>query len=144
MNKNLIGNLAIFAGTILFMAGLAHNGLGFPALTEAISQKLIALPSINQIGSGALSQEEIKFNWLYLGLNLNILGLVIIFLSSELKKGTKTAWIINITLGMFFLVIGLIIAGYVREVHPIVVSSIIVGLLLFFPLLIYRNKFLRN
>lgn len=88
-----------------------------------------------------MAKEEIELAWIVFGLNMNISGLIMMFLSSELKKGKRTAWNINLTIGLFYLIIGLVAAFYFRAAHPADLLFPVIGLVVSIPLLIYKREF---
>jgi hypothetical protein len=144
MNKiKLASNFVLVGGILLFITGLGHLCTGIPQFNEAVSKGLINLLPMRQIDwqSQSLAKEEIELAWIVFGLNMNIFGLIIMFLSSELKKGKKTAWNINLTIGLFYLIIGLVAAFYFRVAHPANLLFPVIGLVVSIPLLIYRHKF---
>ena len=144
MNKTeLTANLVLAGGIILFITGVGHICLGVPQFNEAVSQGLINLLPLNQIDfeSQSLGREEVKLVWIVFGLDMNIFGLITMFLTSELKKGKRLAWNIGIVIGLFYLIVGLTTMFYFKELHPAVVSFPIAGLIISIPLLVYRHEF---
>jgi hypothetical protein len=144
MNKTkLVANFVLVGGILLFITGLGHICVGIPQFNEAVSKGWIDLLPMRQIDwqSQNLAKEEVKLAWIVFGLNMNIFSLIIIFLLSELKKGKKTAWNINLSIGLFYLILGVVAALYFKAAHPADLLFPVIGLIVSIPLLIYRREF---
>lgn len=123
------------------MIGLGHVHTGISQFNEAVSKGLINLLPMHQIDwqSQSLVKEEFELAWIVFGLNMNIFDLIMMFLSSDLKQGKKTVWNLNLTIGLSYLIIGLMAAFYFRAAHPADLLFPVIGLVVTIPLLILQT-----
>ncbi len=122
--------IALLVGGLLCVVGVLHDIVNIPALTRALARGEIA----ERIGP------QLIFNVALAGLELAVLGVLLVLIAADLGKGKHTAWCIGIAIGSFLVLSG--VAAYLWLPRPPVLISAAIGALLCGPLLIWRKEFL--
>lgn len=131
MNKRTFcANTTLAAGIFIFLGGIAHTALGVPDLRAAIERGDVA----SQVAGGML------IVWTFAGLAMDVLGILVILFSAEVRKGLRAGWVKGMIVGAFFLLFGL--SAYVYSYpNPHFLSFAAVGVLLYVPLAVYYRHF---
>lgn len=131
MNKRTFcANTTLAAGIFIFLGGIAHSVLGLPDLRAAIARGEIGSP----VAGGVL------LVWTFAGLSMDVMGILVILFSAEIRKGLRAGWVKAMIVGALFLLFGLSAYAYSYP-NPHYLSFIAVGTLLYLPLAVYYRHF---
>jgi hypothetical protein len=121
---------AALGAVFLVVIGVLHNLVGLPSLRRAIERGEIA----SRLGDPHL------VNWAFSGATLSLLGVIVFMLLPELWRGSRLAWRVSATIGVFVAAIGAL--GYLWvPTEPSVLVFFAFGVLLAGPLLAFQRSF---
>jgi hypothetical protein len=121
--------MAFVVGALLSVLGIIHDVVNIPALVRAIDRGDIA----ERMGA------QLMANVALAGLALTLFGIILVLIAPDLGKGKRTAWRIDIVIGLFLVLTG--VAGYLWLPRERVLIPSGVGLLLSAPLLLWHKEF---
>lgn len=122
--------IALTVGSLLCGIGVLHDILNVRSVTRAIARGDIA----EKLGA------QLVANVAMAGIALVLLGLFLLIVASDLRRGKRLAWTVALVVGMFLIISGL--AAYWWEPIPHVLVFSALGLVLTVPLLLWRRQFL--
>lgn len=131
---------AIIFGWFMIAVSLPHSLLGLQELRAAL-----ATTAANQALSDTLIS-NIKIIWIFSGVTMLLIGMWVLFNAKEIKALERRAWIECYITSSAILFFG--VAFFLRNptfpqsLHMI--GFIAAGLILWLPLMVYRNEFKRN
>jgi hypothetical protein len=128
--RTFCANTTLAAGIFIFLGGIAHTALGLPDLNEAIARGDIGAP----VAGG------MQIAWTFAGLAMDVLGILVILFSAEVRKGLRAGWVKAMIVGALFLLFGIAAYAYSYP-NPHFLSFIAVGVLLYLPLAVYYRHF---
>jgi hypothetical protein len=128
--RRIARSIAFAVGGLLSVLGVVHDIVNIPALTRAIARGDIA----ERMGA------QLVVNVALAGLSLTLFGILLVLIAPELGKGKHTAWRIDIVIGLFLVLTGVV--GYLWLPRERVLISSAVGALLCGPLFMWRKEFL--
>ena len=122
--------IALVVGGLLCAVGVLHDIVNIPSLTRAIARGEIA----ERMGPQLVS------NVAFGGLALSLLGVLLVVIAPDFRKGKHTAWRIGMVIGLFFVLSG--VAAYLWLPRESVLIFSALGGALCGPLLVWRKEFL--
>ncbi|HMH33829.1 MAG TPA: hypothetical protein VK543_12405 [Puia sp.] len=127
--QNIVPRMCMLVGAVLMLAA-AYRGLSINNLIIAITTGDIS----KHLGASVL------VDWSLSCILLLLMGIWLFFISADLRKGLRRAWLQGIIIGVSLAVFG---GGfwykYPRSLHLPV--FLLLGLMLLIPLIIYSNRF---
>ena len=119
----------VIAGSGLLTLGVIHDLVNIPALLRAIARGSIA----TRLG------RELIANVAFGGLALSFLGVLLILIARELRRGTRLAWRIGVAIGLFLAFDG--VAAYLwLPVASVLLFSAFGGMIAI-PLVLWHRQF---
>ena len=128
--RHLIGVYTLAVGLLVFSGGIAHNLVRLPELGSAVAAGEM---------SPRFAGEQVVETF-FAGAAMNVLGLLVMMLSLELRKGTRAAWRAVLVIGVFYLLFGLV-AFFYRYPNLHLLGFAVTGALLCWPLVLWRKDF---
>jgi hypothetical protein len=128
--RTFCANTTLAAGIFIFLGGLAHTILGLPDLNAAIARGDIGTP----VAGG------MQMVWTFAGLAMDVLGILVVLFSAEVRRGLRTGWVKAMIVGAFFLLFGLSAYAWSYP-NPHFLSFAAAGALLYVPLAVYYRHF---
>ncbi len=122
--------IALVVGVLLCVVGVLHDIVNIPSFTRALARGEIA----ERFGP------QLVVNVALAGLALALLGVLLVLIAPELRKGKHAAWRIGIVIGLFLVVGGVAAYLWLPRVAVLIFSAL--GGVLCGPLLIWRKEFL--
>lgn len=130
MKTRIGAHFALGAGVVILLSGIAHSTLGLHELKQSIAQGEI---------SPRLAGPQVV-DWVFSGVAMMLLGVLVAGLSLELRKGRRSAWRQGVLIGMVYVVFGLWAYWY-RSGNPHFLAFVLLGALLCAPLLLTARKY---
>ncbi|HMQ91440.1 MAG TPA: hypothetical protein PKB07_27760 [Flavilitoribacter sp.] len=124
------GNFTLAAGILLTLASLAHFFLGYPAVNETIRAE----------NAGPETAQTLRVIWIFSSITMCAMGLWAVFLSGDLKTGSRRARMQGLMWGTALLLFAAV--GQTFEFPNYHLMSFgVIGLLVLLPLLISSAAF---
>ena len=120
--------VGIVAALLVFV-GFAHNWFGLPSLQRAVARGDV---------SSRMAEPQL-INWAFSGGAISVLGLVCLLHLGDLRRGTRTAWRVNLLIGGFFVLVGLGAYFWTGSAGILVFAGL--GSLIVVPLLLWSREF---
>lgn len=127
--KRVSEYLVLAAGILIFLGGLAHSFVGWPALSEALAREGVDPSTAGAVGIG----------WNFGGTAMDAFGLLVVLSFFELRRGSRAAWRLALVIGLFYLVFGLA-AFAIRFPNPHFLFFVALGALLSGALLAWPRR----
>lgn len=128
--RTFCANTTLAAGIFILLGGIAHTVLGLPDLRDVIARGEIA----ENVAGGML------IVWTFAGLSMDVLGILVIMFSVEVRRGMRAGWVKAMIVGALFLLFGLSAYAYSYP-NPHYLSFAAAGVLLYGPLAVYYKHF---
>jgi len=130
MNRKSITTFcAIPSALFLVLIGIVHSMVNFSGLRRALARGEI----VARLG------DPVLFNAVFSGLLISLLGLIVFLLLPGLRAGSRQACRVAAAIGIFLGLLGVV--GYIRvPTKPLILISLLLGVLLFVPILIWRRE----
>ena len=130
MNRKTITTFcAIPSALFLVLIGIVHSMVNFSGLRRALARGEI----VARLG------DPVLFNAVFSGLLISLLGLIVFLLLPGLRAGSRQACRVAAAIGIFLGLLGVV--GYIRvPTKPLILISLLLGVLLFVPILIWRRE----
>ncbi len=141
--RNGVAHTIAAVGVGYVLLGLVHTVAGLPLILTAVKNGAFNLPSIEDAGVGLqLLREPVVYAVLSVGVDRCVLGVILLLIAPELKKGRRLAWRIAMAIGL------LLLFGYTpliwiafERVHLPALAMPVPGVLILVLLLLTRQSF---
>jgi len=128
--EKVIGNAAKLAGFLLILATIPHVTLGLAEMLQGIKFGDVRTPMV----------ATVKNIWLFSSIMLPLSGIWILFLVRDLKRLERRAWWQAVIIGLAYIGGGIgAMAWSTIQIHLLL--FVLIGLLLFVPMLIWAGSF---